>query len=114
MGFDFGENIKTLRKQRGFTQEQVAECLDVSKQAVSRWENNTTYPDITFLPKLASFYEVTVDFLLGADYETNNTLIAEYVKNRQEAHHQGNMSEAFAYRKKYMLYFQTISISSTT
>lgn len=100
MNFDFGENIKTLRKQKGLTQEQVAELLDVSKQSVSRWENNATYPDITFLPILASFYNVTVDFLLGADYETNKSIIEDYEKSRQEAHRHGNISDAYNLSQK--------------
>ena len=100
MNFDFGENIKTLRKQKGLTQEQVAELLDVSKQSVSRWENNATYPDITFLPVLASFYNVTVDFLLGADYETNKSIIEDYAKSRHEAHHRGNISDAYSLSQK--------------
>ena len=100
MNFNFGENIKTLRKQKGLTQEQVAELLDVSKQSVSRWETNATYPDIAFLPILASFYNVTVDFLLGADYETNKSIIEDYEKSRHEAHHVGNISDAFSLSQK--------------
>lgn len=100
MNFDFGENIKALRTQKGLTQEQVAELLGVSKQAVSRWENNATYPDITFLPILASFYNVTVDFLLGADYETSKSIIEDYEKSRQEAHHHGNISDAYSLSQK--------------
>lgn len=95
MRFDFGENLKTLRNAKGLTQEQVAELLNVSKQSVSRWENNVTYPDITFLPILASFYCVTVDALLGADYETNKTVLADYQAKRDEAHHQGDISVAY-------------------
>ena len=77
MKFNFGENLKRLRVTKGFTQEKVAELLDISKQSVSRWENNTTYPDISFLPTLASFYCVTVDSLLGVDYETNKKTLEE-------------------------------------
>jgi len=95
MKFDFGENLKSLRNRKGLTQEQVAELLNVSKQSVSRWENNITYPDITFLPILASFYCVTVDYLLGTDYETNKKIVEEYQKKRHEAHHQGDMCGAY-------------------
>ena len=63
--FNLSENLKALRVSRGFTQEQAAELLGVSKQSVSRWENGVTFPDITLLPALASFYETTVDDLLG-------------------------------------------------
>lgn len=95
MNFDFGENLKALRKQKGFTQEQAAELLNISKQSVSRWENNITYPDVMFLPTLASFYGVTVDQLLGADYETIEAVIDEYQMSRQESHRQGNVSDAY-------------------
>jgi len=58
-----GEKIKELRKKRGVTQEQLAENLGVSFQAVSKWENNIAYPDIALVPALASFFEVTTDYL---------------------------------------------------
>ena len=94
MNFNFGENLKTLRVTKGFTQEQTAELLNVSKQSISRWENNITYPDITFLPILASFYNVTVDSLLGADAKTNENLLSEYMNRRTEAHHIGDVAGA--------------------
>ena len=95
MKFDFGHNLKELRHSKGLTQEQAAELLNVSKQSVSRWENNITYPDIWFLPVVASFYGVTVDSLLGADYESNKAILNEYTSKRDEAHHLGNMQDAF-------------------
>lgn len=95
MKFDFGENLKQLRMTKGLTQEQVAELLNVSKQSVSRWENNVTYPDITFLPILASFYCITVDSLLGVDYETNKRVLEEYLQKRSEAHQKGDVQGAF-------------------
>ena len=95
MKFDFGDNLKKLRNSKDLTQEQVAELLNVSKQSISRWENNITYPDISFLPILASFYCITVDSLLGADYESNKAILNEYNLKRSEAHHLGNMQDAF-------------------
>lgn len=62
-----GENLKSYRTKRGLTQEQLAEVLGVSAQAVSRWENGTTYPDITLLPTIAGYFEVTLDELMGMD-----------------------------------------------
>lgn len=57
LGLKLGENLKKFRLQRELTQEQLADVLGVSAQAVSRWENGTTYPDITLLPTIASYFE---------------------------------------------------------
>ena len=60
-----GENIKELRKTHGITQEQLAENLGISFQAVSKWENNIAFPDITLIPALAEFFGVTIDYLFA-------------------------------------------------
>ena len=62
-----GENLKKFRSKRELTQEQLAAVLGVSAQAVSRWENGTTYPDITLLPTIASYFEITIDELMGME-----------------------------------------------
>ena len=59
------ENLKSLRKGKDLTQEEVAEILSVSPQSVSKWERGETMPDITLLPSLANLYKVTVDSLIG-------------------------------------------------
>lgn len=59
-----GARIASLRKERGYKQDEVAEKLGVSPQAVSKWENDISAPDITALPILASMLGTTVDFLL--------------------------------------------------
>ena len=61
------KNLRRLRRERDLTQEELAKFLGVSFQAVSKWECGDGYPDITFLPALASFFEVTIDELLGMD-----------------------------------------------
>ena len=60
-----GKRIMTLRKSRGMTQDQLAEKVGVSAQAVSKWENDISCPDISLLPKLAEIFQVTTDSLLG-------------------------------------------------
>ena len=60
-----GKRIAALRKEKGLTQEQLAEKVGVSAQAVSKWENDVSCPDITILPLLADLLGVTVDELLG-------------------------------------------------
>lgn len=61
---NIGQKIKELRQENNFTQEELAEQLGVSPQAISRWENSTTYPDITLLPIIANMFDVTIDYLL--------------------------------------------------
>ena len=67
MKISIGDNLKQLRLQKGRTQEQLADVFGVSAQAVSRWENNTSYPDITLLPGLAIFFNTSVDAIVGMD-----------------------------------------------
>jgi len=62
-----GENIKKLRGEKQVTQEQLAEHLNISYQAVSKWENNVTTPDIFLLPAIAEYFEVTIDELFKFD-----------------------------------------------
>ena len=67
MKLNIGENIRRLRRAADMTQEQLADKLGVAYQSVSRWENQTTYPDIEFLPALAGIFGVTVDELIGCE-----------------------------------------------
>ena len=58
-------HIRALRRERGMTQEQLAEAMDVSAAAVSKWENGQSVPDISLLTLLADFFEVSLDALVG-------------------------------------------------
>ncbi len=62
-----GNRIKELRKEKHMTQEQLADAVGISFQAVSKWENNIALPDITLVPLLANVFEVTIDELF--DYK---------------------------------------------
>ncbi len=70
-----GKNIKRLRQNKGVTQEQLAEGLHLSAQAVSKWENNMALPDITVLPLLADYFGVTIDEIM--DYKLNSLTYKE-------------------------------------
>ena len=63
MKLNIGETIKRLRKERAITQEEFAEVLGVSCQSVSRWENNSCYPDIELIPIIAEFFGISTDRL---------------------------------------------------
>lgn len=69
MKLKIADNIRKYRKEAGLTQENLAERFGVSFQAVSRWENGTTYPDIELLPAIAEFFGVGIDELMGATKE---------------------------------------------
>ena len=70
MNIDIGSKIKTLRLSKSMTQEQLAKALHVSAQAVSKWENGKSYPDIHSLLLLSSLFDVSLDQLIKGDLET--------------------------------------------
>lgn len=77
-----GKRIAELRRQRGLTQDQLAEAMNVSPQAVSKWENDLSCPDITMLPGLADYFHVTIDFLMrGEPADEVRMVPAEQRKN---------------------------------
>ena len=69
MDMTIGKRIALLRKEKNLTQEELAQRMGVSPQAVSKWENNQTCPDISALPGLAKLLGVTVDELLSGKEE---------------------------------------------
>ena len=69
MDMTIGKRIALLRKEKGLTQEELATHMGVSPQAVSKWENDQTCPDISALPKLARLLGVSVDELLEGKQE---------------------------------------------
>ena len=79
MNIYFGKNLKEMRKERNLTQENIADLLGVSFQSVSKWERGESYPDITMLPVIASFFKVTVDELLGVNEAENEEKIKQYI-----------------------------------
>lgn len=78
-----GQNIKKLRRNADMTQEELAEMLCISSQAVSRWEVGTAMPDISLLPALCNIFNVSSDELLGIDSSQQQGVIDEI---RAKAH----------------------------
>ena len=98
-----GETIKKLRKERNITQESLANFIGVSYQSVSKWERNESYPDITLIPSIASFFGVTTDLLLGVNTVDKENRIKDYeekfeaLKNEKKYEEASNlMKEAVA------------------
>ena len=80
MNLKIGEKIRTLRLQQKKTQEQLADRLGVSYQSISRWENEITYPDIEFLPSIANYFSVSLDYLMGQDDAEKRKAIEKQIK----------------------------------
>ena len=85
-----GQRLKTLRKEKGLTQEQLGERLGVSSRSVSRWENGVNLPDFDLLLELCRLYGVSLDELLKGEKRTVSeeteqalTLAAEYTSEQQ-------------------------------
>lgn len=72
-----GQKLAKKRRRAGLTQDVVSEALGVTPQAISKWENDVSCPDITLLPKIAAVYSTTVDDLLSGDPATEVALIRE-------------------------------------
>lgn len=64
---NIGKRLKDARIESGYTQEQIAEQLDVSRQTISSWENGRTFPDIVSVVSLSDIYDVSLDVLIKGD-----------------------------------------------
>jgi transcriptional regulator with XRE-family HTH domain len=91
-----GEKIKSYRKKREITQEQLADYLNISFQSVSKWECGESYPDITMLPKIAMFFGVATDELLCIDKLKEQEKIKEYTNRYYDALAVGHVKEAIS------------------
>ena len=69
----FGEKLQSLRQRAGMSQDQLAERLEVSRQAVSRWERDETMPETDKVVALADIFDVTTDYLLRPQPESSET-----------------------------------------
>ena len=87
----FSNNLKKFRLEKGFTQEQIAEKLNVNPQTVSRWECGTTLPDVLTLPALAELYGVTVDDF----YKKNSVAYENFAQRLASVYEQSRDPEDF-------------------
>ena len=79
--FDFGLNLKKLRKDKGYSQAQLARKLNISKSSVSKYESNQSMPPVETLIRLALIYGVSLNYLVGI--EKGKTISVEGLTNRQ-------------------------------
>ena len=73
MELNIGTSVRRLRQERNVTQEELANAIGVTAQAVSKWERNEGYPDITLLPVIAEYFDVTLDTLCGLEEQRDRS-----------------------------------------
>ena len=94
-----GENIKRLRTESNLTQEQLAEALNVSSVAVSKWERGDTMPDISMLPRLAYYFRVSIDELMSYDACAVDLEIGAFITEHTKAAEAYNTKECLRLSK---------------
>lgn len=96
MNIFISETLKELRKKRGNTQEELAVHVGISDQAVSKWERGESFPDITLLPAIAFYYDVSVDDLLGVGKIQVEKKINEYLDKSDAYEREGDHESKLA------------------
>lgn len=97
MKIEIGQRIKSLRLEKGVTQEELANHLGLSYQAVSKWENNISTPDIQLLPLLSVYFGVTIDDLFEMPHEVHLDRIDQMIDNERMI-----STENFNYAEQYL------------
>lgn len=96
--YDFGEILRSLRKQSGLTQSELGRRVSLSKAVVSKYENGMGYPTFDTLIRIAKFFCVTTDYMLGV--ESNSTIDVSGLTESQRASVQRIVSEFEKMNKK--------------
>ncbi|PFK64621.1 transcriptional regulator [Priestia megaterium] len=78
---ELGEQLQKLREQKNMSREELAQEMNVSRQAVYKWENNKGYPDIENLIKLSNLYNITLDELIKGDRSFQKKIVIDEKKN---------------------------------
>lgn len=86
----FSKILRKLRRDKDVTQEQLAEYLNISKQAVSKWETGNSQPDMEMQIKLAKYFDVTIDYLLGRNIKDD-----EYMELYNQVYNDPNLKIMF-------------------
>lgn len=96
MQINLSEKLKSLRHEHGVSQEKLAQFLRVSFQAVSKWECGIAYPDISLLPDIARFFDITVDELLQAEVLDEQRIVLQCEQKAEELSRNGDLEGALA------------------
>lgn len=99
---NIAKNLVELRKNKGVTQEELASFIGVTKASVSKWENGQSMPDILLLPRLAAYFDVTVDSLLGYEPQLSKEQIQAVYKMFTKAFSEEPFEEVFGRSEEYV------------
>ena len=80
---NFGDKIQLQRKKKGMTQEELGEELNVSRQTITKWESNQSFPEIKKIIKLSYFFDVTIDYLLKDEIEDEERNVIKIEKEEK-------------------------------
>ncbi|WP_294704173.1 helix-turn-helix transcriptional regulator [uncultured Fusobacterium sp.] len=81
---NFGDKIQLQRKKKGMTQEELGEELNVSRQTITKWESNQSFPEIKKIIKLSYFFDVTIDYLLKDEIEDEEKNISIKIEKEKK------------------------------
>ena len=98
MELKFAERLRKYRRDRDMTQEELAQKIGISPQSVSKWERDEGLPDVTMLPKLAGYFGVTIDALLGYDEAAQKEDFDAYFQESRKIY---DTQEKFDYIRGY-------------
>ncbi len=98
--YDFGELLKQLRKEKGYSQEQLAQKINKSKSLVSKYENNQKLPTLETLIDLSILFDVSLDFLAGKD--KGKTITVNHLTSSQIDIIYALMKEFHSHKPKYV------------
>ena len=90
----FGQTIKSLRREANMTQENLAELLSISPQAVSRWETDMAMPDISLIAPLCNLFNISADELLGIDLARKKETVKAICEEADKYAHRGYLDKA--------------------
>ena len=113
----FDENLRDLRKEKGYSQEELADRLNVTRQTVSKWENGSAMPDLKKLTELAEFFGVSMDKLLGLDVDygeeagSDHSSLEAYVQytNQRIAALEASRNQEF--KKKFTILISVFTVA---
>ncbi len=108
----FGERLYKLRSEKNISQEELAELLDVSRQSISKWENDKAYPEMTRLLFMSDYFDVSLDYLMRglADEESKKEDVVIYKSKNLLAVWNNFVSNLSAKQRKMMLFLYVVVV----